>query len=185
MDVIDRSAWTRFGSGSGWTRRAWELGQQLRPASESARQLFVVGTPDHDAWHVAAHLDEEARYTGLTSLRPKLLRWRPPAGAAAHLSLGIEQLRTESRGSAVLVVAPDLLGEDALERFADARRKGATLMAVTTPEDELADFAHETAIVDAMAGAPVTGGEDIEFASHVVTVSAGSTSRGKRRFFRR
>lgn len=185
MDVIDRSAWTRFGSGSGWTRRAWELGQQLRPASESARQLYVVGTPHHDAWHVAAHLDEEARYTGFASLRPTLLRWRPPAAAAPHLRLGLDELLHNSRGSAVLVVAPDPLGEDELERFADARRKGATLMAVTTAEDELAEFAHETAIVDAVASTALTGGEDIEFASHVVTVSAGSTSRGKRRLFRR
>ena len=48
-------------------RRAWELGQQLRPASENATRLFVVGTPDHDAWHTAAHLDEEAIFTGYGS----------------------------------------------------------------------------------------------------------------------
>ena len=77
MDVSNRSAWERLGAGSGWTRRAWELGQQLRPASETAGQLFVVGTPTHDAWHVAAHLDDEATFTGLAWFAPPCAGGRP------------------------------------------------------------------------------------------------------------
>jgi hypothetical protein len=179
MDVSNRSAWTRFGSGSGWTRRAWELGQQLRPASEIAGSLYVVGTPQHDAWHVAAHLDDEATFTGLTSLRPRLLRWQPPADAPAHLRLGIDELRDGGRGRAVLVVAPDPLAEDELERLADARRAGATLMAVTSVEDELAGLAHEAAVVESVAQGAA---DDVGFASHVVTVSAGTAVRQRRRF---
>jgi hypothetical protein len=172
MDITDRSAWTRFRSGAGWTRRAWELGQQLRPASESAGQLYVVGTPQNDAWHVAAHLDDEARFTGLTALRPRLLRWRPPADAPPHLRLGVDELRRGGHGRAVLVVAPDPLAEDQLERLADARRAGATLMALTSSDDELAGLAHECAVVGSPAGL-----DDIGFAGHVVTVSAGTQLR--------
>jgi hypothetical protein len=180
MDLTDRSAWTRFRSGTGWTRRAWELGQELRPASESAGQLYVVGTPQNDAWHVAAHLDDEARFTGLTTLRPRLLRWRPPADGPAHLRLSIDELRDGGHGRAVLVVAPDPLAADELERLADARRAGATLLAVTTSGDELAGIAHESAVVDS----PVSpsGLEDVGFAGHVVTVSAGTALRPRRRF---
>ncbi len=178
MDVTDRSSWTRFRSGTGWTRRAWELGQQLRPASETAGQLYVVGTPQHDAWHVAAHLDDEARLTGLTSLRPRLLRWHPPLDAPAHLRLGVDELRAAGRGRAVLVVAPDPLAENELERLADARRAGTTLMAVTAADDDLAGLAHEFAVVDSSAPA---GLDDVGFASHVVTVSAGTAGRPRRR----
>ena len=180
MDVSNRSAWERLGAGSGWTRRAWELGQQLRPASETAGQLFVVGTPVHDAWHVAAHLDDEATFSGLSWLRPTLLRWRPPAGAPPHLRLGMDELRRRGRGRAVLVVAPDPLAEDELELLADARRAGATLMAVTMAEDELAGLVHECAVVDGQG--PHAGLEDVGFASHVVTVSAGTPLRARRRF---
>ena len=180
MDLTDRSGWTRFRSGTGWTRRAWELGQELRPASESAGQLYVVGTPHHDAWHVAAHLDDEARFTGLHTLRPRLLRWRPPAEAPAHLRLGVDELRQDAHGRAVLVIAPDPLAEDELERLADAKRAGATLMAVTTSADELAGLAHESAVVDSPA--PAQALDDVGFAGHVLTVSAGTALRPRRRF---
>ncbi len=178
MDVTNRNAWTRFRSGSGWTRRAWDLGQQLRPASQTADRLFVVGTPAHDAWHVAAHLDDEATFSGLASLRPTLLRWKPPAGGPPHLRAGIDELRGSARGRAVLVVAPDPLAEGELERLADARRAGATLMAVASGEDELNDLAHDCVVVD---GAP-NRLEDVGFASHLVTVSAGTAALPRRRF---
>lgn len=184
MDVTNRSAWTRFSSTAGWTRRVWELGQQLPPATVSTGQLFVLGTPAHDAWHTAAHLDDAATFSGVASLRPTLLRWRPPATGPAHLRVPVEELRRSGRGRAVLVVAPDALGEDELERLADARRAGATLLAVSsTHEDvaELAGVAHDCAVVDGSPDSPGTL-EDMGFASHLVTVSAGAAALPRRRF---
>jgi hypothetical protein len=181
MDVTNRGAWTRFRSGTGWTRRVWDLGQQLRPASLNAGQLFVVGTRSYDAWHVAAHLDDEATFSGLSQLRPALLRWQPPAHAPAHLRLSVDELRRSGRGRAVLVVAPDAFDETELERLADARRSGATLLAVTGGQHELTDLAHECAVVDS----PVEGLDQVGFAGHLVTVSAGTTAArasGWRRF---
>jgi hypothetical protein len=179
MDVTNRTAWTRFREASGWTRRAWDLGQELRPASVSAGQLFVVGTPAHDAWHVAAHLDDEATFSGVCSLRPTLLRWQPPTSGPAHLRVSVDELTRSGRGRAVLVVAPDALAETELERLADARRAGATLLAVSGAHEhtgDLADLAHECAVVDASHGL-----EDVGLASHLVTVSAGTAILPRRR----
>ena len=184
MDVTNRSAWARFRSSSGWTRRAWELGQQLRPASSDAGRLFVVGTPAHDAWHVAAHLDDEATFSGVPALRPTLLRWQPPVAGPAHLRVSVDELRRSGRGRAVLVVAPDALADTELERLADARRAGATLLAVSSAHqdvDELAGLAHDCAVVDSLAGS-ANGLEDMGFASHLITVSAGTTTLPRRRF---
>ena len=80
----------------------------------------------------------------------------------------------------MLVVAPDPLAEDELERLADARRAGATLLAVTTCGAELEGIAHESAVVDSPMS--VSGLEDVGFAGHVVTVSAGTALRPRRRF---
>jgi len=181
MDVTNQSAWTRFRSASGWTRRVWELGQQLRPASVSTGQLFVIGTPAHDAWHVAAHLDDAAAFSGVSTLRPTLLRWHPPAAGPAHLRVPVDELRRSGRGRAVLVVAPDALADTELERLADARRAGATLLALSSAHEEVADLAnlaHDCAVVDSEASSL----EDMGFASHLVTVSAGSAALPRRRF---
>jgi hypothetical protein len=184
MDVTNRTAWTRLRSSSGWTRRAWDLGQQLRPASVNAGQLFVLGTPGHDAWHVAAHLDDEATFSGVSTLRPTLLRWQPPAAGPAHLRVPVDELRRSGRGRAVLVVAPDALAETELERLADARRAGATLLAVSSAHEhvgDLAGLAHDCAVLD---GAPDSAHtlEDMGLASHLITVSAGTAALPRRRF---
>jgi hypothetical protein len=181
MDVTNRSAWTRYRSASGWTRRAWDLGQELRPASLRSGRLFVVGTPAHDAWHVAAHLDDEARFSGLSALRPTLLRWQPPVSGPAHLRVSVDELRRSGRGQAVLVIAPDALAPIELERLADARRAGATLLAVSGANGDLAELAHECAVVDE-SPSPANWLQDIGFAGHVVTVSAGTAALPRRRF---
>jgi hypothetical protein len=178
MDVTNRNAWTRFRSSSGWTRRVWELGQQLRPASIDAGQLFVVGTPAHDAWHVAAHLDDEAAFSAVPSLRPILLRWQPPASGPAHLRVPVEELRRSGRGRAVLVVAPDAFAQAELVQHADARRAGATLLAVSGAYESVADLAglaHDCAIVDGSADS-IDGQAEMGFAGHLLTVSAGTSA---------
>ncbi len=182
--MTNRTAWLRFRSSSGWTRRAWDLGQQLRPATVNAGQLFVVGTPTHDAWHVAAHLDDEATFSGVTTLRPTLLRWQPPVAGPAHLRVPVDELRRSGRGRAVLVVAPDELAETELERLADARRAGATVLAVSAAHERVADLAglaHDCAVLDSSAGSANTL-EDMGLASHLITVSAGTAELPRRRF---
>jgi hypothetical protein len=110
--------------------------------------LLVVGTAQHDPWHLTAHLDDEARFSGAEDLVPTLVRWAPPADAPAHLSIGYERIAAARRGEALLVSTPDDADDDALERIADARRTGATVFAVTTNERaQLIGVAHDTLIV--------------------------------------
>ena len=76
-------------------------------------------------------------------------------------------------------MAPDPLAEDELERLADARRAGATLMAVTT-----GGTSSPASHTSPRSSTPpdLSGLEDVGFASHVVTVSAGTALRPRRRF---
>jgi hypothetical protein len=91
---------------TGWWSRARALGEAVRQ-TRSPGGLMLVGTPSVEPWHLTAHLDDEARYSGLDQLRPTLVRWAPPPGAPPHLAVGLERLEAAARGETVFVVAPD------------------------------------------------------------------------------
>ena len=112
-------------------------------------RLLLVGTPTQEPWHLAAHLDDESRYAGLPTLSPTLVRWSPPPGAPPHLSYGLDRLEAADRGETLFVVAPDDPTEGLLERLADARRSGATLLTIDTGDADLAGLAHDRLIVPA------------------------------------
>jgi hypothetical protein len=183
--TADRRAWVKLRTSASWLSKAWDLGQALRPQAKRNDQLFVVGTSTFDPWHVAAHLDDEARLCGLAGLRPTLLRWNPPADAPAHLSHSFDTLRETSGGPTVLVVAPDALDEVELERLADARRRGANLLAVSAGEGELTGLANESVTLSAqtLAGSPLVA--PFEVATHLVAVSAGTVLPRQRSILRR
>ncbi|WP_211359574.1 hypothetical protein [Actinocorallia herbida] len=137
-----------------------------RALRSSARDdLLLLGAPDReDPWHLAAHLDEEARF--VPSLKPTLVRWRPPPGAPPHLAVGLDRLAAARRGEALLVVseaAPPTL----LERVDDARRTGAVILTLDGGDRELADLAHEALTV--RPDGPVS----FEQAQHLVSATAG------------
>jgi hypothetical protein len=132
---------------TGWVDRTRRFGRTLRGAGHRPGGLLVVGTPDEEPWHLAAHLDEEARYSGLEELTPTLVRWQPPAGAPAHLSIGLDRLERAGRGETVFVVAPGAAPEALLERVSDAKGDGATVLAVEGGDQELRDLAHEALTV--------------------------------------
>ena len=125
-----------------WWSRATLLGAALR-ATSGPGHLLLVGTPRVEPWHLAAHLDDEARLTGLPQLAPDLVRWNPPPQAAAHLSIGLSRLERAGRGETVFVVSPDAAPDQLLERVGDARRTGATIVALDAEAGPLADLAHE------------------------------------------
>jgi hypothetical protein len=180
--TADRRAWVKLRTSANWLSKAWDLGQALRPQSRSGNRLFIVGTSTFDPWHVAAHLGDEARFAGVTGLEPTLLRWNPPTGGPAHLAHSVAELRDTGAAPTVLVVAPDALHERELEQLADARRRGASLFAVSALEGELADLAHECVTPEAMEGSPMTA--PFEIATHLLAVSAGTLPR-QRTIFRR
>ncbi|MEO6822180.1 MAG: hypothetical protein ABI468_06900, partial [Candidatus Nanopelagicales bacterium] len=136
-------------SSTGWIDRTHGFARSLRRSTEGTGELLLVGTATEEPWHLAAHLDEEARFADLPGLSPTLVRWAPPPDAPAHLSVGLDRLVASGRGETVFVVAPDTPTEGLLERVADARRAGATVLALDVGDADLADLAHDELIVPA------------------------------------
>ena len=134
-------------SSTGWVDRTRGFARSLRTSTDHGEGLLLVGTPTHEPWHLAAHLDDEARNSGIPTLSPTLVRWSPPPGAPEHLSFGLERLEATRRGETLFIVAPDNPTEGLLERLADARRSGATLLTIDSGDRDLEGLAHEQLIV--------------------------------------
>jgi hypothetical protein len=192
MVVVDRSriaALREVLAVTGWVDRTARFGRSLRQAGHRPGGLLVVGTPAEEPWHLTAHLDEEARWGGIRELTPTLVRWQPPPGAPAHLSVGLDRLEHAGRGETVFVVAPDAAPAELLERVHDAKSDGATVLALDGGDDELEDLAHEALTVPGEAGGLVTppdaglvvplgAGEllpaiSFDLVSHLVSAAAG------------
>lgn len=129
-----------------WWAQARELAAAVR-RTPGPGHLLLVGTPRVEPWHLAAHLDDEARTSGQGQLAPQLVRWRPPASAAPHLSIGMTRLEGVGRGETVFVVAPDDAPDPLLERVDGARRVGATVVALDAGDERLGGLAHERMVV--------------------------------------
>src|SRR5260370_21574440 len=61
-------------------------------APRAPGDLLLVGTPDEEPWHLAAHLDQESRLARIPGLAPTLGRWSPPPAAPPHLPAGPARL---------------------------------------------------------------------------------------------
>ncbi|MFJ9517505.1 hypothetical protein ACIRPK_04420 [Kitasatospora sp. NPDC101801] len=170
MDPVRVSALRERLAGTGWPESALLLGGALRRSvgRRTARGLLLVGTEAYEPWHLAAHLDEEATRSGVTRLAPVLLRHRVESGAPAHLSYGLRGLTEARRGATVLLVAPAAAEAGLLERVRDARRGGATVLAVDTGDPELAGLVHERLTV------PDAGPEPFDLVQHLVSSAAGA-----------
>ncbi|AUG76935.1 hypothetical protein CFP65_2077 [Kitasatospora sp. MMS16-BH015] len=174
MDAVRVSALRDRLAGTGWLEAAGAFGGALRRAvgRRGAEPLLLVGTERHEPWHLAAHLDDEAAWSGVPGLAPTLLRHHVPPGAPAHLGHGLTRLATARRGATLLVVAPERTDDPLLERLQDARRSGATLLALDTGDRELAGLAHERLTV------PGAGGEPFDLVQHLVSTAAGAKPPG-------
>ncbi|MFF7978928.1 hypothetical protein ACFZDK_07325 [Streptomyces sp. NPDC007901] len=141
--------------------------------------LLLLGTPDYEPWHLAAHLVDEAAWSGTPELAPTLVRHGARPTDPAHLAVGPGRIEAARRGETLLVVAP---GEtDALlERVHTARRAGVTVLALSTAADgALTAMAHETLAV------PEGAELDLDTVQHLVSAATGENGpspRGRRRF---
>ncbi|GAA2027996.1 hypothetical protein GCM10009839_28730 [Catenulispora yoronensis] len=170
-ELLDGTAW--FGECRGFART-------LRRAPRSPGGLLLVGTPEEEPWHLAAHLDTEAGLSGLPQLAPTLVRHQVPDGAPPHLAVPLNRLVTARRGEAVLVVAPDDPGGPLLERVDDARRRGAAILTMAEDEDsagELLSLSHDALLVPESGVVP-----GFDAAQHLLASSAGEQDRRRRGF---
>lgn len=153
---------------TGWVESTRSFARALCGATREPGGLLLVGTPDDEPWHLAAHLDDESRWNDRPALAPTLVRWAPPEGAPAHLRVGVDRIARARRGETLFVVTPQTPPLPLLERTADARRDGATVFTIDGGDRDLEDLAHEALTV------PTT--EEVvsfEAVQHLVSSAAG------------
>ncbi|MBK6014219.1 hypothetical protein R6V09_10660 [Streptomyces sp. W16] len=142
--------------------------------------LLLVGTPAYEPWHLAAHLVDEAAWSGTPELAPTLVRHDARPSDPAHLAVGLGRIEAARRGETLLVVSPEGPGDPLLERVHDARRAGATVLSLGSEDRELASLAHESLAV------PEGTDLDLDTVQHLVSAAAGENvlpaARGRRRF---
>ncbi len=139
---------------TGWVEASRRFASSLRRSTKEPGGLLLVGPPHAEPWHLAAHLDDEARYAGIPELSPTLVRWRPPAGAPPHLAVSLKRIEAARRGETVFVVTADEAPAPLLERVCDARRLGATVLALDGGDRELESLAHEVLSVPELFSPP-------------------------------
>lgn len=153
---------------TGWVERAGSFARELCEATRDPGGLLLVGTPEDEPWHLAAHLDDESRWHDLPNLTPTLVRWSPPPVAPAHLRIGMDRIEALGRGETLFVVAPQDPPARLLERASDARKSGAAVFSLDSGRGELGGIAHEALSV------PPTG-QTVSFdaVQHLITSAAG------------
>ncbi|MBQ1087960.1 hypothetical protein [Streptomyces sp. B93] len=129
--------------------------------------LLLVGTPHYEPWHLAAHLVDEAAWSGTPELAPTLVRHAARPTDPAHLAVGLGRIEAARRGETLLVVADREPGDALLERVHDARRSGATVLALGAADRDLSAMAHEALPVH--EGAEL----DLDTVQHLVSAAAG------------
>ena len=181
MDAIRVALLREVLTGTEWLGATRRFAGTLRRSVESyGGGLLLVGTAEYEPWHLAAHLVDEAAWSGTPELSPTLVRHAARPSDAAHLAVGLGRLSEARRGETLLVVAPSAPGAALLERVHDARRAGATVLSLNTGDRELDALAHEA------LAAPAEPGVDLDTVQHLVSAAAGEDAvpepRGRRRF---
>lgn len=171
MDAVRVALLREVLAGTEWWGATRRFGGVLRGSVVShGGGLLLVGTPEYEPWHLAAHLVDEAAWSGTPELAPTLVRHDARPSDPAHLSVGPGRLAAARRGETLLVVSPT--GPDAplLEHVHDARRAGATILALGPGEGELPAMAHESLAV------PEGTDLDLDTVQHLVSAAAGENA---------
>jgi hypothetical protein len=176
MDAVRVAHLREVLAGTEWVRSTRRFAGSLRASVGPHRgHLLLVGTEACEPWHLAAHLDDEAAWSGLPELSPTLVRHRVPPAAPAHLSAGLGRIEAAGRRETVLVVAPERPDGGLLQRVCDARRAGATVLALDDRAAgdlrDLHGIAHDVLTADA-------GEVDLDTVQHLVSAAAGESFAG-------
>ncbi|WP_189859574.1 hypothetical protein [Streptomyces poonensis] len=180
MDAVRVALLRDVLSGTEWPAATRRFAGALRGSVASyGGGLLLVGTAEYEPWHLAAHLVDEAAWSGTPELAPTLVRHRALPSDPPHLAVGLDRVAAARRGETLLVVSPAAPGEALLERVHDARRAGATVLALGSGDRDLGTAAHESLTV------PPDAGPDLDTVQHLVSAAAGENSlpapRGRRR----
>ena len=149
------------------------MGRALRSSTKSPGGLLLVGTPSYEPWHLTAHLDDESRLSAIPELTPTLIRWSPPPDAPAHLRVGLSRLEAARRGETLFVVCDATAPVPLLERVNDARKTGATILALDNVDPELDALAHQSLAVPRSLS--------FDAGQHLVSAAAGERGAGRAR----
>ncbi|MEU8520255.1 hypothetical protein [Streptomyces sp. NBC_01216] len=181
MDAVRVALLREVLAGTTWPGEARRFAGALR-ASVVPRGggLLLVGTAGYEPWHLAAHLVDEAAWSGRPELVPTLVRHRTRPGDPGHLAVSLGRLDSAGRGATLLVVAAERPDAELLERVHGVRRAGATVLALDRGVPEVRGLAHQSLTVDAEAQV------DLDTVQHLVSAAAGENDlphpRGRRRF---
>ncbi|MFJ3191506.1 hypothetical protein ACIQKE_07550 [Streptomyces griseoviridis] len=185
MDAVRVALLREVLAGTEWLGATRRFAGALRGSVVShGGGLLLVGTPRYEPWHLAAHLVDEAAWSGTPELAPTLVRHGARAADPAHLAVGLGRLAAARRGETLLVVSAGGPGVPLLERVHDARRAGATVLALGPGEGQgdgdLASMAHEALAV------PEGAELDLDTVQHLVSAAVGEqplpAPRGRRGF---
>ncbi|MFI6338127.1 hypothetical protein [Streptomyces sp. NPDC050535] len=181
MDAVRVALLREVLAGTEWLGSTRRFARVLRGSVMSyGGGLLLVGTEEYEPWHLAAHLVDEAAWSGTPELSPTLVRHGARASDPAHLAVGLGRVEAARRGETLLVVSPGATGAPLLERVHDARRAGATVLALDAGDRELETLAHEALTV------PDSPDLDLDTVQHLVSAAAGENAlpspRGRRRF---
>ncbi|MFD5638242.1 hypothetical protein ACFWJM_29400 [Streptomyces sp. NPDC127077] len=181
MDAVRVALLREVLAGTEWLGATRRFGRTLRGSVVShGGGLLLVGSEAYEPWHLAAHLVDEAAWSGTPELSPTLVRHGARESDPAHLAVGLGRIAAARRGETLLVVTPEAPGDALLERVHDARRAGATVLALSQGEGELPALAHESLAV------PPDPELDLDTVQHLVSAAAGENAlpspRGRHRF---
>jgi hypothetical protein len=187
MDAVRVALLREVLAGTQWPAAARRFAGALRSSVvPRGGGLLLVGTRQYEPWHMAAHLVDEAAWSGQPELAPTLVRHRVDAGDPAHLAVGLGRLEAARRGETLLLVAPAAPDQGLLERVHDARRAGATVLALDGGDPEVRGLAHEALTVPGPDHADGAAEIDIDTVQHLVSAAAGENCvpapRGRSRF---
>ncbi|MFE2299000.1 hypothetical protein ACFXAW_12430 [Streptomyces sp. NPDC059445] len=180
MDAVRVALLREVLAGTEWLGATRRFGGTLRGSVVShGGGLLLVGSEAYEPWHLAAHLVDEAAWSGTPELSPTLVRHGARESDPAHLAVGLGRIEAARRGETLLVVTPQAPGDALLERVHDARRAGATVLALSQGEGELSALAHESLAV------PPDPELDLDTVQHLVSAAAGENAlpspRGRHR----
>ncbi|WP_329032858.1 hypothetical protein OIE71_09240 [Streptomyces sp. NBC_01725] len=198
MDAVRVALLREVLAGTQWPAATRRFAASLRSSVvPHGGGLLLVGTRAYEPWHLAAHLVDEAAWSGRPELAPLLVRHRVRPADPAHLAVGLGRLEGAGRGETLLLVAPERPDGGLLERVHDARRAGATVLSLGTGDPEVVGLAHDALTItpavreegaEGASGEPcdeeadegeadgAASGVDLDMVQHLVSAAAGENS---------